>query len=998
MADSSIPFAPNPSVAMPSRSKDEEEKDALVIGASDGKNNSFVFLSLLMLEEMMKTSWRKLEALSIYYFRRSGNKESSSHPPLTEEKKKKKEEEEGRRRRIHRRHSLPLTFTCSSGSSFSCFSFSTPPSFPSAAAALYPPSSTIPSCITKPAQTRVVRGCTPHSQTTPTFSKTKNRIPFSWPSLPSSSSFLHANNIHSSTSSSFENSNNKNNRHCTHKNEKVSEREGKVGSRSTGNTSNTNTNMLKPPTESNVLYPKEIHHITDLSIHVRRLEEAYENLLCIHRNYMKSLSMLNQNPHPQRHNKEEKKWRNKMGKSLVEVHHAAPSRVPPLFLAITDTTRIREGEGERGMQRRRKGADGHPSYVTHREVTLLRASLEATKCISQQWMRIFTSAKVEYTSDSNCKVGLGEGAASEGVEEKQAKEKKVVLGVGPSEVVEEGKIPPGERGEYKRKRRETVRQPSVLSTLSRSSPPLPSFAWTSLAQSVRVALLHIEAMAAELEDEVGDPMRTPIMGPTVDVELPSLSDSCRCERNKQDDEEEETWKKRVQSLLKNCWRIRKRVGEGGSGGLEGKHLDHRKVEESDKDGHMPTTEQKHMSRVNPLHPHHHHHETEEKKKKEETKKGTAVITNPLSQSKAHSYGSSICVNASTRSTFGFSLPNSFIAFCPSYWRMLVDTPWESRLEALTVGFFNFFVCCPLCVLISILLLLFASWWVKGFILTYVVYIFSPLGKPKFPVHPWRWYQSLAMWRYFRDYFPVRQIIPPDVQQQFDPSKTYLFGYHPHAVHAFGAVATFGGEANGISSTLPGLEFHLQTLRINFFIPFWRELCLFIGLGDASSGSIRQTLRSGPGQCVVLAIGGAEESILSRPRTNDLVLRKRKGFVKMALETGSPLVPVYGFGENNSYEPLPCVDHPTYFRLERLIKRYTTLTLPGIAGTGPFRVRPLPRPIFVVFGPPIEVPEIPFPTSEDIAFYHQKYMDRLLALYNEYCGVYDVGCRGIRFLE
>ena len=46
----------------------------------------------------------------------------------------------------------------------------------------------------------------------------------------------------------------------------------------------------------------------------------------------------------------------------------------------------------------------------------------------------------------------------------------------------------------------------------------------------------------------------------------------------------------------------------------------------------------------------------------------------------------------------------------------------------------------------------------------------------------------------------------------------------------------------------------------------------------------QVLRK-PGRAVALAVGGAEESLLSRPRTLNLVLKKRQGFVKIALQAG-----------------------------------------------------------------------------------------------------------------
>ena len=51
------------------------------------------------------------------------------------------------------------------------------------------------------------------------------------------------------------------------------------------------------------------------------------------------------------------------------------------------------------------------------------------------------------------------------------------------------------------------------------------------------------------------------------------------------------------------------------------------------------------------------------------------------------------------------------------------------------------------------------------------------------------------------------------------------------------------------------------------------------------------------------VGGAHEAEHAFPNTNRLVLKKRLGFIKLALRTGSFLVPVFGFGENDLWDQL-----------------------------------------------------------------------------------------------
>ena len=55
--------------------------------------------------------------------------------------------------------------------------------------------------------------------------------------------------------------------------------------------------------------------------------------------------------------------------------------------------------------------------------------------------------------------------------------------------------------------------------------------------------------------------------------------------------------------------------------------------------------------------------------------------------------------------------------------------------------------------------------------------------------------------------------------------------------------------------------------------------------------------NGPGSAITIVVGGAEESLHSRPGVMELVLKKRHGFIRIAIETGSLLVPILSFGEN-----------------------------------------------------------------------------------------------------
>ena len=58
-----------------------------------------------------------------------------------------------------------------------------------------------------------------------------------------------------------------------------------------------------------------------------------------------------------------------------------------------------------------------------------------------------------------------------------------------------------------------------------------------------------------------------------------------------------------------------------------------------------------------------------------------------------------------------------------------------------------------------------------------------------------WVRKWTFWKLVRDFFPIKIQKTVDL----DPSKNYVFGYHPHGIIGVGAMVNFGTEANYFSS-------------------------------------------------------------------------------------------------------------------------------------------------------------------------------------------------------
>ncbi|GBN73325.1 2-acylglycerol O-acyltransferase 1 [Araneus ventricosus] len=158
-----------------------------------------------------------------------------------------------------------------------------------------------------------------------------------------------------------------------------------------------------------------------------------------------------------------------------------------------------------------------------------------------------------------------------------------------------------------------------------------------------------------------------------------------------------------------------------------------------------------------------------------------------------------------------------------------------------------------------------------------------------------WVRRWKLWRYFADYFPVTMVKKADL----DPNKNYIFGYHPHGIFCSGAFSCFGTEARDFSTVFPGITPRILTLEGQFWFPLHREHIMCSGACAATRESIEWLLtKEGKGNALILVIGGAAEALDAHPGDVNLTLKRRKGFVRLALKHGAVLLqpPSRKFGE------------------------------------------------------------------------------------------------------
>ncbi|XP_055403301.1 2-acylglycerol O-acyltransferase 2-like [Bubalus kerabau] len=310
-------------------------------------------------------------------------------------------------------------------------------------------------------------------------------------------------------------------------------------------------------------------------------------------------------------------------------------------------------------------------------------------------------------------------------------------------------------------------------------------------------------------------------------------------------------------------------------------------------------------------------------------------------------------------------------------------PWKRRLQTLVV--LQWVSCLVSMAILSYVVfigLLFTRFWIISIL--YAVWWYLDRAKP------WQGSRHIdvlrrwSVWKYMKDYFPISLVKTANL----DPSRNYLAGYHPHGIATVGAFTNFCTDGTGFSSLFPGIRSHLMVLNLWFWAPVFRDYIIIGGMVAADKESVSHILsREGGGNLLAIIVGGVQEALDARRGGYKLVLRNRKGFIRLALMHGADLVPIFSFGENDIYDQVE--NSPgTWLRwFQDRLQKVTGGSIPLFYGS--FGLMPYRRPITTVVGKPIEVQKTPHPSQEEVDRLHQRYMKELENLFEAHKLKYNV---------
>jgi hypothetical protein len=148
-----------------------------------------------------------------------------------------------------------------------------------------------------------------------------------------------------------------------------------------------------------------------------------------------------------------------------------------------------------------------------------------------------------------------------------------------------------------------------------------------------------------------------------------------------------------------------------------------------------------------------------------------------------------------------------------------------------------------------------------------------------------------------DFFEYEQIIetkPVDVVASMRAGKNYILAVQPHGVLSMTAMCSAIYADDDLCGTIPtGVASALLAT------PILKHVMGIFYLISASKSSLKKQFQKGGIEgTVVLYVGGMAELFLSNVEVETLYLKNRKGFIKLALQEGVDVVPIYMFGNTS----------------------------------------------------------------------------------------------------
>jgi 2-acylglycerol O-acyltransferase 2 len=249
-------------------------------------------------------------------------------------------------------------------------------------------------------------------------------------------------------------------------------------------------------------------------------------------------------------------------------------------------------------------------------------------------------------------------------------------------------------------------------------------------------------------------------------------------------------------------------------------------------------------------------------------------------------------------------------------------------------------------------------------------------------------KNFIVFKLMRQYLQFHVIVDPSLQQaEAQPNAQYVIAEFPHAVWADYHVPM---DAL-LHDTFPNIASDIRSLAASvlFRAPIVREWCLWTSGMDARKSVVDAALERG--RTILVRPGGLAEQLRTTMGKEIVFLKRRQGFLKLAMQHDVPVVPCYIFGASDYH-----YTSGRFFGVREWIQKRLGVCLPLAVG---YMGSMCPRPVAttVVFGKPLAFPvqQKGKPSQEETDHAHKMFIDALKKLFDKH--KHDLGY-GDRELE
>ena len=233
--------------------------------------------------------------------------------------------------------------------------------------------------------------------------------------------------------------------------------------------------------------------------------------------------------------------------------------------------------------------------------------------------------------------------------------------------------------------------------------------------------------------------------------------------------------------------------------------------------------------------------------------------------------------------------------------------------------------------------------------------------------PWPAFTRLWIWRIWRDYFDLEY----ENSLKLEKGKKYIFFEFPHGIFPMGQFLS----ASVVEECFPHQKICGTAANVVFMFPVMRQIMAWIGTFPASRASISKIFRKGFHAAIIP--GGIAEMYLVNPHEEGIYFTERLKTVKVAIQEGANIIPVFFFGNSLIFHALDGQDSNSWIsKISRKI-RASLFFFYGRQGLPvPFR-----HPLKMAAGDIIEVIQKENPSDEEVSLIHSRVVEAVKKLYD-----------------